>query len=118
MDCEAIRAYLAAKKGATEDYPFDPETLVFKVAGKMFALLSLDEDPVRVTLKCDPAEAEALRAQYPAVQPGYYMNKAHWNTVTLDGSVPEAELQEMADRSYELVVRGLKKAERDALAAS
>ncbi len=106
---DSLRAYLLSKKGAVEETPFGPDTLVFKVMGKMFALLAWQDDPLRITLKCAPDDALALRQQYQAVQPGYYMNKRHWNTITLDGSVPESELLAMIDDSYTLVVRGLTK---------
>ena len=115
MDLTALCRHLASKRGAREDYPFDPETLVFKVGGKMFALVALDKEPPRVTLKCDPMEAEALRAAFPAVRPGYHLNKRHWNTVTVDATVPDEILREMMDDSYTLVVQTLKKAEREAL---
>ncbi|MCK4622063.1 MAG: MmcQ/YjbR family DNA-binding protein [Desulfuromonadales bacterium] len=112
MDFETLRNYLLAKAGAMEDFPFDDKTLVIKVGGKMFALLGLNEEPLRVNLKCDPLKAEVLRQRYPAVLPGYHMNKRHWNTVVLDGSVPEEEVLAMIDESYELVVKGLPKAQR------
>lgn len=116
MDFEDIRHYMADKPGATEDYPFDDVTLVPKVGGKMFALIALDKLPLRITLKCAPDEAEALRAEFPAVQPGYHMNKAHWNTLILDNTIPDDRVREMMDDSYALVVRTLKKADREALA--
>ncbi len=112
MDFATLRSYLLAKAGAMEDFPFDDKTLVLKVGGKMFALLGLNEEPLRVNLKCDPLKAEVLRQRYPAVLPGYHMNKRHWNTVVLDGSVPEEEVLAMIDDSYELVVKGLPKAQR------
>jgi predicted DNA-binding protein (MmcQ/YjbR family) len=112
MDFEALRAYLAAKPGAVEEFPFDPVTLVFKVGGKMFALVATSDQPLRITLKCDPPKAELLRELYPAVLPGYYMNKRHWNTVVLDGSVADEELRTMIDESYGLVVQGLPRARR------
>lgn len=112
MDFATLRSYLLAKAGALEDFPFDDKTLVLKVGGKMFALLGLNEEPLRVNLKCDPLKAEVLRQRYPAVLPGYHMNKRHWNTVVLDGSVPEEEVLAMIDDSYELVVKGLPKAQR------
>ncbi|MBV9848642.1 MAG: MmcQ/YjbR family DNA-binding protein [Armatimonadetes bacterium] len=115
MDFDAVRQHLASKTGATEEYPFDPQTLVFKVGGRMFALVALDEEPPRVTLKCDPMEAKALRDAHAAVRPGYHMNKAHWNTVALDGSIADDQIQEMMDDSYALVVQTLKKAEREQL---
>ena len=102
-----------AKKGAVEDYPFGPEAAVYKVMGKMFALAAWEEKPLRVTLKCDPDEAQALRSLFEAVKPGYYMNKEHWNTVTLDGSMEVAIIKEMIVTSYNLVVKKLKKADRE-----
>jgi predicted DNA-binding protein (MmcQ/YjbR family) len=112
---EDVRRYLADKPGATEEYPFDAITLVLKVGGKMFALIATDKVPLRVNLKCDPNEAEALRAEFPAIQPGYHMNKTHWNTVTLDGTIPQGRVREMMDDSYALVVQTLKKTDREAL---
>jgi len=109
---EHLRKYLLTKKGTVEDTPFGPEALVFNVMGKMFALVTWEETPLHVTLKCDPDDALALRAQYQAVQPGYYMNKKHWNTITLDGSILDEQILEMIDGSYKLVVKGLKKADR------
>jgi predicted DNA-binding protein (MmcQ/YjbR family) len=100
--------------GAAEDYPFGDEVAVFKVAGKMFALL-LDSEPAKLTLKCDPNRAVALRERYRSIVPGYHSNKRHWNTIDLDGSVPEDELFELIDHSYELVAAGLTKAQRDEL---
>jgi predicted DNA-binding protein (MmcQ/YjbR family) len=98
--------------GAVEDYPFGGGVAVFKVGGRMFALVMLDEDPGRVNLKCDPDLALELRARYPAVSPGYHANKRHWNTVELDGSIESDELEEMIDHSYELVVSKLSRAAR------
>ena len=115
MKLEPIRTYLLKKKGSTEELPFGPDALVFKVMGKMFALVAWEETPLRITLKCDPDDALALRDQYKAVQPGYYMSKKHWNTITLDGSIPNDEILEMIDHSYDLVVKGLKKAVRQKL---
>lgn len=112
MNFEQIRAYLLSKPLAAEDFPFDTTTLVLKVGGKMFAALGVNDDPLRVNLKCEPLKAEMLREKYPAVLPGYHMNKRHWNTVVVDGSIPEAELRAMIDESYELVVKGLPKAKR------
>lgn len=103
-----------SRSGAALDHPFGPEVAVFKVAGKMFALL-LDAEPPRLTVKCDPHLALALRERYRAVVPGYHSNKRHWNTIDLDGTVPEEELFEMIDHSYELVVDRLTKAQRDEL---
>jgi predicted DNA-binding protein (MmcQ/YjbR family) len=118
MELSELQATLRAKPGATEEYPFGPETLVLKVGGKMFALLGLNDTPLRLTLKCEPSYAEVLRAEYPAVTPGYYMNKQHWNTITLDGSLPEALLLSLIDDSYRLVVQGLSRRAQQQLGAS
>ncbi len=88
MNFDTLQAYLLAKPAAREDFPFDTTTLVLKVSGKMFALLGINNDPLRINLKCNPVKAEILREQYPAVLPGYHMNKRHWNTVVLDGFYP------------------------------
>ena len=98
--------------GAVEDYPFGDEVAVYKVGGRMFALVSLDGDPGSVNLKCDPDLVLELRDRYPAVRPGYHQDKRHWNTVELDGSIPESELREMIEQSYELVVNRLPRADR------
>ena len=103
MDLEEFRKYCLTKPGATEDTPFGPDNLVFKVGGKMFALASLDDVPSRVNLKCDPERALDLRDRYEEIQPGYHMNKKHWNTIELGSGVPDAELRRMIDDSYELV---------------
>ena len=100
--------------GAVEDYPFGEGVAVFKVGGKMFALVPLEDAPT-VNLKCDPDRALELRARYAAVRPGYHQNKRHWNTIDLDGTVEDDELLDMVDHSYELVVDKLPKAERDRL---
>jgi predicted DNA-binding protein (MmcQ/YjbR family) len=112
MELELLRAYLLEKKGAFEDFPFGPEVMVFKVRGKIFAVVFLEDSPLSLNLKCDPDLAMHLREFYEAVQPGYHMNKKHWNTVFLDGSIPDDEVFAMIDESYELVVKGLKKADR------
>ena len=114
MNIEAFREYCLAKKGVTEGFPFDQETLVFKVMGKMFALTDVERFP-SISLKCDPAKALELREQYPAVQPAWHFNKKHWNMVIMDGSVPDALLMEWIDHSYELVVAGLPRKLQQAL---
>jgi predicted DNA-binding protein (MmcQ/YjbR family) len=101
--------------GAVEDYPFGDDVAVFKVGGRMFALVPLDEGSGSVNLKCDPDLALELRAVFPAVRPGYHQNKRHWNTVELDGSIDNDELREMIDHSYDLVVSKLPRAERTRL---
>ena len=103
----------AGLPGAVEDYPFGDGVAVFKVGGRMFALVALDGSPGSVTLKCDPALALEFRARYPAVRPGYHTNKRHWNTVDLDGSVEDDVVREMVEHSFELVVGRLPRAERE-----
>jgi predicted DNA-binding protein (MmcQ/YjbR family) len=110
-----VIAACSVKPGAVEDYPFGDEVAVFKVAGRMFALVPLGAAPGSVSLKCDPDLAVALRGHYAGITPGYHLSKRHWNTVTLDGSVPREEVQELIDHSYDLVVERLTKAQRDQL---
>jgi predicted DNA-binding protein (MmcQ/YjbR family) len=109
------RDYLLSKPEAVCDYPFGPDVEVLKVSEKMFATLAMNEGVLNMNLKCDPHEAVILRDIFPAVLPGYHMNKRHWNTVILDGSIPTGEIERMIDNSYELVVKGLKKVQRQAL---
>ncbi len=109
MRIETLRQYCLRKENTFEAFPFDEETLVFKVKGKMFAFVGLDGHPLAVNLKCDPELALELREKYEAVQPGYHMNKKHWNTVILDGTIPLKEIYMMIDHSYTLVVGGKKK---------
>ena len=115
MKYKVIKNYLLNKPEAVEDYPFGPEVAVFKVKNKMFALLFLKNEVASVNLKCEPYKAAALRDVFSAVTPGYHMNKLHWNTVILDGSIPDPEIIKMIDHSYALVVKGLKKVEKNAL---
>jgi len=115
MDIEAFREYCLSKSHVTEGTPFGETVLVFKVAGKMFALASLDEIPATANLKCDPDRALELRDRYEQVRPGYHMNKKHWNTVEIDSGLPDAEIRKMIDHSYDLVVQSLPKAVRDKL---
>jgi predicted DNA-binding protein (MmcQ/YjbR family) len=114
MHVEQFRNYCLKKKGVTEEFPFGPETLVYKVMGKLFALAGIDNFE-SINLKCDPEEAVLLREKYDAVQPGYHMNKKHWNTVVLDGSLPDKLVYKLIDDSYGLVVTGLTKAAKKAL---
>jgi predicted DNA-binding protein (MmcQ/YjbR family) len=109
VDAEQFREYCLAKLRATEGTPFGEGTLVFKVGGKMFALLSLDAVPPCANLKCDPDRALELRDRYEQVLPGYHMNKKHWNTVILDGAIPRWTIVEMIDHSYDLVQSKAKK---------
>ncbi|HPR57666.1 MAG TPA: MmcQ/YjbR family DNA-binding protein [Bacteroidales bacterium] len=115
MNVEELRLYCLSKVSVTECTPFDDVTLVFKVAGKMFALIPLDEMELSIALKCDPELAVQLREQYPAVQPGWHMNKTHWNTVKVDGSLSNRQITEMVDHSYDLVVKSLNKKQRELL---
>jgi predicted DNA-binding protein (MmcQ/YjbR family) len=103
MNIEEFREYCISKPGVTEEFPFDEWTLVFKVMGKMFALTNL-EGNWSLALKCDPQRAIELREQYPAIQPGYHMNKVHWNTVLMDESLSKKLILELIDHSYQLVV--------------
>jgi predicted DNA-binding protein (MmcQ/YjbR family) len=110
-----LREYLLSKPEAFEDYPFGPKVAVIKVQGKMFATLSEGEGGANMNLKCDPHEALILRDIFSAVKPGYHMNKRHWNTLIMDGSIPRGEIERMVDNSYALVVRGLPNGRRQAL---
>lgn len=114
MHIESFREYCLSKPHVTEEFPFDEVTLVFKVAGKMFALTGLDGD-FTINLKCDPDLAIDLREKYPCVQPGYHMNKKHWNTVIIDGSVNDEKLIEWIDHSYQCVVDKMPKRMRQEL---
>lgn len=115
MEENSIVKYCLTKKGATQEYPFGPEPLVLKVAGKMFAFFSDKGESFEVSLKCDPVIAENLREQHEQVRPGYHMNKKHWNTVTVDGAMPESDLMDMIDHSYDLVFKKLPKSVREEL---
>jgi predicted DNA-binding protein (MmcQ/YjbR family) len=116
MTSEELRDQCLSFLGSEEEFPFGPETSVFKVAGKVFALSRLVEIPLRVSLKCDPALAEQLRAAHPAVLPGYHLNKLHWNTVIIDGSLSGTMIADLIEDSYDLVVSKLPRARRRALA--
>ena len=126
MDYEASREYLLAKPKTVEDYPFGPDVAVYKVMGKMFATLAIgknkaDDGGIKhwwMNLKCEPAEASMLRDIFPAVIPGYHMNKAHWNTIILDGSIPKGEIERMIDNSFLLVVSKMTKKDQAILALS
>jgi predicted DNA-binding protein (MmcQ/YjbR family) len=116
MDLDQLHAYMLSLPGTVEERPFTPEIPVYKVMGKMFAYVSPDESPPRLTIKLDPLYGQLLRAAYDAMRPGYHMNKDHWNTVLLDGSIPEEELLTWIDESYKLVVDALPVRLRRALA--
>ncbi|NDV46756.1 MmcQ/YjbR family DNA-binding protein [Paludibacter sp. 221] len=109
MNKEELREYCISLKGVTEHFPFDDVSLVFKVGGKMFALLPLDAIETSIALKCDPDRAIDLREQYDAVRPAYHFNKKHWNSVVSDTSISPAFMKELISHSYELVVAGLPK---------
>ena len=115
MNRKQARKYLLGKPKALEDFPFGKDVSVFKVNQKMFALANTREGEDRLNLKCDPEQAFILRDIFPSVVPGYHMNKKHWNTVILDGSIPRGEIERMIDHSYSLVVKGLLKKHRLAL---
>jgi predicted DNA-binding protein (MmcQ/YjbR family) len=106
MNIETVRDYCLSKKEATESFPFGDTTLVFKVFDKMFALMNLDGE-LRINLKCDPEKVVELREEYSAVLPGYHMNKRYWNSIILDGTVPEKLIKDWIDHSYDQVVKGL-----------
>jgi len=112
MNIEQIREYCLKKKGVTEEFPFDEETLVFKVMGKMFLLASLESIPLQINLKCNPEKAIELREEFDNVLPGYHMNKKNWNTVIINGAIPAKKLLEWIDDSYSLVAAGLKKSDQ------
>jgi predicted DNA-binding protein (MmcQ/YjbR family) len=114
MDIERIRQYCLAKPGVEEGFPFGETVLVFKVLGKVFALLPLDEVGT-INLKCDPQRAIELRAEWEEVQPGYHMNKQHWNTVLLTGRLKSNLILELIDHSYDLVVKSLPKKQQESL---
>jgi predicted DNA-binding protein (MmcQ/YjbR family) len=115
MQLVQIRDYLSACIESQETTPFGPENLVFKVRGKLFAILAWQEEPLRVNLKCDPDEALHLRSNWSAILPGYHMNKEHWNTVILDGTLSTELVENLIDDSWLLVVGGHKKADREEL---
>lgn len=119
MNIEQLRQYCLCKKAVTEDFPFDKDTLVFKVLGKMYALIGLrkwEAGDRSINLKCDPEYAEELRAAYTAIQPGYHMSKKHWNTIDLTSDeVSPKLLFQLIDHSYDMVVKGMPKKMRDSL---
>jgi predicted DNA-binding protein (MmcQ/YjbR family) len=113
-----LRRSCLGKPGAFEDFPFGEQVSVFKVGSKVFAIADLNSVPLEVSLKCDPDLAEALRSERPAIGPGYHLNKRHWNTVTLDGSIADDEIADMIQDSYDLVEAKLTRSERDDLRTS
>jgi predicted DNA-binding protein (MmcQ/YjbR family) len=115
MDAVQLRSWCLSQRGASEEYPFGPETSVFKVGGKIFALSVLGRLPLEVSAKCDPDLADRLRADYEAIRFGYHLNKRHWNTITLDGTVPDQLVRELIEDSYDLVASALPKAKRESI---
>jgi predicted DNA-binding protein (MmcQ/YjbR family) len=115
VTADALRRFCLSLPGAVEEFPFGEENSVFNVGGKIFALSRLHSRPLRVSLKCEPGLAEQLRAGYPAVVPGYHLNKRHWNTVVLDGSLPDTMVREMVEDSHDLIVASLPRATRESL---
>jgi predicted DNA-binding protein (MmcQ/YjbR family) len=115
MNIEELRDYCLSKKAVEESFPFNETTLVFKVMGKMFLLTDIEEKPLEFNVKCDPELALQLREKYDCVKPGFHMNKTYWNTVVCDNSVPPKLLRSWIDHSYEQVVKGLSKKQRQAL---
>lgn len=112
LDREDLRAHCLSQRGATEDFPFGPDAAVYKVAGKMFALIPVGAEPPGISLKCDPVRAVMLRDTFPAITPAYHMNKRLWNGVRIDGTVPDDDVLDLIDHSYELVVASLTRKQR------
>jgi predicted DNA-binding protein (MmcQ/YjbR family) len=112
MTADALRRWCLARPGASQEFPFGERTSVFKVGGRMFALSALECQPLRVSLKCEPDLAQGLRDTHPAIQPGYHLNKRHWITITLDGTVPDETVFELLEDSYDLVVAGFSARQR------
>ncbi|OIJ90922.1 MmcQ/YjbR family DNA-binding protein [Streptomyces colonosanans] len=113
MTPRELRVFCLSFNAVVEDFPFNPETSVFKVQGRLFALTNLDAQPLKVNLKCDPEDAVRLRGEYEGlIVPGWHMNKRHWNTVTVDGKLPDGLVRELVEDSYDLVVAGLPRADR------
>ena len=115
MTARALRKLCLGFPGAVEEFPFSPETSVFKVEGKIFAISALGRRPLDVSLKCEPGLAEQLRASHEAIRPGYHLNKRHWNTVVLDGSLSDAMVRDLVEDSYDLVVSAMSRVKREAL---
>ena len=112
MEYQSLVDHLMSKRGVTKDMPFDFDTLCFRVIKKIFVLMAWQDDPIVISLKCDPAEAIILRQTYPGITPGYHLNKKHWNTVVIDDRIPDIEIKRMIDNSYELVLKGLSQEEK------
>jgi predicted DNA-binding protein (MmcQ/YjbR family) len=117
VDASGLRRWCLAQRGAVEDFPFGRDHSVFKVAGRIFAISTLERVPLAVSVKCEPELAVQLRASYAAIRPGHHLNKRHWNTITLDGSLPDQLVRDLVEDSYDLVVGALPKRTRDELGA-
>lgn len=115
MNIESFQNYCLIKPGVTEEFPFGEEVLVYKVMGKMFALTSLNNENFSISLKCDPEFAVQLREEHSCVQPGFHLNKKHWNTIIIDGSIKDKQLQDLIDHSYNLVRASLPRKLRETL---
>jgi predicted DNA-binding protein (MmcQ/YjbR family) len=115
VDANELRQWCLRHPGAIEDFPFGPEHSVFKVAGKMFALSALDRAPLEVSVKCEPDLAVELRSSYDGIRPGWHLNKRHWNTITLDGGLPDQLVRDLVEDSYDLIVSALPKRVRQQL---
>ena len=115
MNPAELRGHCLSFEGAEETFPFGPRTSVFKVAGKMFALSQLGAESLRVSVKCEPELAVGLRDSYPAIRPGYHLNKRHWNTITVDGSLDDQLVRDLIEDSYDLIVSALPKRTREQL---
>lgn len=113
MNFEDLKQYCLNKKCVTMDFPFDENTLVFRVGGKMFLLTNISDPKFKINLKCDPILAQYLRQEYTSITPGYHMNKRHWNTVSINENMPVEKLLWMIDMSYDLVLKSLRKADRE-----
>ena len=109
MNIETLREYCLSKVGAEETFPFGPDTLVYKVNGKVFLITGLDQEQLSFNVKCDPDKAIELREEFDCVRPGWHMNKKHWNTIVVDGSVSNKQLKEWIDHSYDLVSKTKKR---------
>jgi len=115
MNIETLREYCLSKNGVSESFPFDQKTLVFKVLDKMFALTSVDSIELSINLKCDPEKSIELREMYSFINPGYHMNKKHWNTIDIDNGVEEILIKQLIDHSYDLVVSKMTKKQKESL---
>lgn len=115
MNRAELRTHCLGKTAVVEEFPFGEEVAVYKVMGRIFALIPVESNPPRISLKCDPVLAEMLRETYPTVTPGYHLNKRLWNSIEVDGSIPDDEVVEMIDHSYEQVLKGLSKKQRETL---